>query len=74
MNQPARFVASGVATALLGVHRSTLLRWEDQGLIQPHKLRSGHRRYLLSELRKQLNHPTTDAELNAAVDRLEGSS
>lgn len=74
MNQPARFVASGVATALLGVHRTTLLRWEADGKIKPHKLRSGHRRYLLSDLRKQLHYPTTDAELNATVDRLEGSS
>lgn len=74
MNLPARFVAPGIATALLGVHRSTLLRWEDQGHLKPHRLRSGHRRYLLADLRACLSVPMTDEELVAAADRLEGSA
>ena len=74
MNLPARMVAPGVASVLLGVHRNTLLRWEEQGKIKPHKLKSGHRRYLLSDLRGQLTRPMTDEEIIATADRLEGSA
>lgn len=74
MNMPARFVAPGIATALLGVHRTTLLRWEDKGQLRPHRLRSGHRRYLLSDLRACLSVPMTEEELAAAADRLERSA
>lgn len=52
---PPRFVAPRTACALLGIHRSTLLRWEAKGLIRPRRLHGGHRRYLLADLAGVLN-------------------
>jgi excisionase family DNA binding protein len=51
----ARFVAPGIAASLLGVSRTTLIRWEAEGKISPRRLFGGHRRYLLSELRSVLS-------------------
>lgn len=50
----AQFVAPGIAAALLGVSRSTLIRWEAEGKIRPRRLNGGHRRYLLADLRRVL--------------------
>lgn len=50
----ARFVAPGIAATLLGVSRSTLIRWEQEGKIRPRRLFGGHRRYLLADLRNVL--------------------
>lgn len=47
---PPRFVRPAVAQQLLGVHRSTLIRWEAEGKIKPRRLFGGHRRYLLGDL------------------------
>lgn len=71
MNLPVvRFVAPGTAAALLGVSRSTLLRWESQGKLTPRRLHgAGHRRYLLSDLRGCLTAPVADEHRSA--DRLE---
>jgi excisionase family DNA binding protein len=54
MNTPPVFVRPAVACELLGVHRSTLLRWEAEGKIHPRRLFGGHRRYLLADLRAVL--------------------
>jgi putative resolvase len=40
-----------VACELLGVSRSTLIRWEDEGKLKPRRLFGGHRRYWLHEIR-----------------------
>jgi predicted site-specific integrase-resolvase len=64
---PSRFVAPGTAAALLGVSRSTLLRWETQGKLTPRRLHgAGHRRYLLSDLRGCLSAPVTQDKPAAA--------
>ncbi len=43
------------ACELLSVDRSTLLRWERQGLLTAYRFHSGHRRYLLAELEAIIN-------------------
>lgn len=53
-----RFVRPATARALLGISRSTLIRWEAAGLITPRRLHGGHRRYLLDDLRKLLQNGT----------------
>ena len=74
MNLPPRFVSPGIAAALLGVSRSTLIRYEKQGKLAPKRLHgAGHRRYLLSDLRQCLQTPTTDANLLEEADRLEAA-
>ena len=50
------FVAPRQACAMLGVSRSTLLRWEAEGSLRAYRLRgSGHRRYLIADLRAIIN-------------------
>lgn len=50
------FVAPGVACRMLGVHRNTLLRWEKAGrLPNTRRLRDGHRRFLITDLRSCLS-------------------
>jgi len=45
-----------VACELLGISRSTLIRWENEGKIKPpRRLHGGHRRYLLADLRAVLS-------------------
>jgi predicted site-specific integrase-resolvase len=74
MNLPPRFVAPGIAAALLGVHRSTLIRYEKDGRLKPRRLHgTGHRRYLLSDLRECLQTPISDATLLEEADRLEAA-
>lgn len=68
----ARFVAPGIAASLLGVSRSTLLRWEEAGKLRPRRLHgSGHRRYLLADLRRCIPDAIPDAELVDRADKLE---
>ena len=50
-NEVPRLVATRDACKLLGVTRSTLLRWEEQGKVNPRRLFGGHRRYWLHEIR-----------------------
>lgn len=50
MNNTPRLVSSRVACELLGVSRSTLIRWEAEGKITPRRLFGGHRRYWLHQL------------------------
>lgn len=57
MTAPAQapvLVAPRVACELLGVTRSTLIRWEDEGKLSPRRLHGGHRRYWLHEIRAVL--------------------
>lgn len=50
------FVPPRQARAMLGVSRTTLRRWEDAGIIRAFRLgSSGHRRYLLDDLRDLIN-------------------
>lgn len=51
MTTPPVFVPPRVAQELLGVSRSTLIRWEGEGKLTPRRLYGGHRRYLLGDLR-----------------------
>lgn len=44
-------VSPRVACELLGVSRSTLIRWEEDGKLTPRRLFGGHRRYWLHEIR-----------------------
>lgn len=46
-----QLVSPRVACELLGVTRSTLIRWEDEGKLSPRRLFGGHRRYWLHEIR-----------------------
>jgi putative resolvase len=48
---PPRLVSPRVACELLGVSRSTLIRWEEEGKLKPRRLFGGHRRYWLHEIR-----------------------
>jgi len=50
-----RLVSPRDACKLLGVTRSTLLRWEEQGKVTPRRLFGGHRRYWLHEIRNAIN-------------------
>lgn len=48
----SNFVPPATACRLLGVSRSTLLRWQAAGrLPNTRRLEGGHRRYLLADLR-----------------------
>lgn len=38
------------ACEVLSVNRSTLLRWERDGLLTAYRFHSGHRRYLLADV------------------------
>ncbi len=50
------FVSPRQACAMLGVSRSTLLRWETEGKLKAYRLcGSGHRRYLVADLRGIIN-------------------
>ena len=42
------------ASRFLGVSKRTLQRWEDQGRLVSTRTPSGHRRYLLADLRRLL--------------------
>lgn len=44
------------ACELLGVSRKTLLRWEDEGKLNPRRLHGGHRRYWLHEIRAVISY------------------
>lgn len=50
MDDVGTLITQTEAVRLLGVHRSTLLRWEELGRLTPVKLPSGHRRYRLTDI------------------------
>ncbi|MEU6643194.1 helix-turn-helix domain-containing protein [Saccharomonospora sp. NPDC046836] len=55
MAQQERPVGSGEAARLLGVHRTTLLRWWQDGKVKPlYTTPGGQARWLMSDLRRQL--------------------
>jgi DNA-binding transcriptional MerR regulator len=48
-------LSTAVAASRIGVSRMTLIRYADQGYVSPSRvLPSGHRRWKLSELQRQL--------------------
>jgi DNA-binding transcriptional MerR regulator len=48
-------LTTGVAAKRLGISRMTLVRYADEGYVAPSRvLPSGHRRWKLSELQRQL--------------------
>ena len=49
-----RWLSPAQASQYLGVSKRTLKRWEDRGRLRPARTPSGHRRYVLSELRRVL--------------------
>lgn len=51
-----RLIASAEAARALGVHRSTLLRWQRDGLVTPAKVTiGGQARWRLAELERQVD-------------------
>lgn len=53
--QADRLVASAEAARALGVHRSTLLRWQRDGLVTPAKVTAGGQaRWRLPDLERQV--------------------
>ena len=49
-----RFVAIGKAAMVLGVHKATCLRYEDEGRLPPRRMMGGRTGWLMSELRALL--------------------
>lgn len=50
-----KLVPTGVAATALGVDRGTLVRWWQQGVVEPSVVTAGgHARWDLDDLRKQL--------------------
>ncbi|MFB6349985.1 IS607 family transposase [Moraxella sp. ZJ142] len=61
-----RLVTIGKAAELLGVHITTLRRWEKQGLITPERTtKSGHRRYDMSKIDPSLRKRPVDKKTYA---------
>jgi excisionase family DNA binding protein len=44
------YMSVSEAASMLGVHRDTLRRWSDSGLVKVYRTPTGHRRFLRSEL------------------------
>lgn len=58
-----KLLTSGELAKALGVSRGILLVWEDKGFIRPFfKTPGGHRRWILEDVRKQLNQPLPEAD------------
>jgi len=53
-------VSIGEAARILGVHPTTLRRWENEGKLIPDRTPSGHRRYVLAEIMGIVPHPETE--------------
>lgn len=58
MNQVPTLIPPRTACELLGISRSTLIRWESEGKLTPRRLNGGHRRYWLHEIRNVLQDGT----------------
>lgn len=53
-----KLLTSGELAKKLGVSRGALLVWEEKGYITPFfKTPGGHRRWILEDVRRQLNQP-----------------
>ena len=58
-----QLLTSGELAKELGVSRGVLLVWEEKGYITPYfKTPGGHRRWVLEDVRRQLNQPLPDDE------------
>lgn len=53
-----KLIPTRTACELLGISRSTLIRWEAEGKIKPRRLHGGHRRYWLHEVRAAIQDTT----------------
>lgn len=57
MNPPPRrrLVATGIAADQIGVHRATLVRWWQDGIVRPaEETAGGHARWDVDDLRRQI--------------------
>jgi DNA-binding transcriptional MerR regulator len=57
-NVAQKLLTTGELAKALGVSGGAILVWEGQGLIRPFfKTPGGHRRWILEDVRRQLNQP-----------------
>ena len=64
-NVDRKLLTSGELAKALGVTRGALLVWEEKGYIRPYfKTPGGHRRWVLEDVRRQLDQPLPDDEEN----------
>ncbi len=61
------------AAELLGVHQSTLRRWEEEGKIKSMKTTGGHRRYTIEELNKIKKIEPNQGKITMAYCRVSSS-
>jgi len=59
-----RWLSLGEASALLGVHTSTLRRWADSGRVSCRRTAGGHRRFSMRTLRPLIREDTSAAATN----------
>lgn len=53
--QRRRLIPTGDAADALGIHRATLIRWWEQGFVEPASVTiGGHARWDLDDLRRQI--------------------
>jgi DNA-binding transcriptional MerR regulator len=58
-----KLLTSGELAKELGVSRGALLVWEEKGYITPYfKTPGGHRRWVLEDVRRQLDQPLPEAD------------
>jgi DNA-binding transcriptional MerR regulator len=58
-----KLLTTGELAKALGVSGGAILVWEEKGYIRPYfKTPGGHRRWILEDVRKQLNQPLPDDE------------
>lgn len=51
MQNKAKFLTIAQASEILQISPDTLRRWEDRGIVTPHRTRGGSRRYTLLDLK-----------------------